>query len=93
VRILLLALVLAVVGCVALPLSALVLDGTDTGEDLIVPVQVLLTAALGAALGSVVLDRSRPPRRRALSGAGIGVLGALAGVVVFFLLLNGLDGA
>ena len=92
-RILLLVVVLAVVGCVALPLTAFVLDGTDTGESLIVPVQVLVTAALGAVLGGLVLDRSHTPRRRALTGAGIGVLGALVGVVVFFLLLSGLDGA
>ena len=94
-RILLLVVVLAVVGCVALPLGALVLDGTGTGtgENLIVPVQVLVTAAVGAALGSLVLDRSHAPRRRALTGAGLGVLGALAGLLVFFLLLDGLDGA
>jgi hypothetical protein len=93
VRILLLVVVLAVVGCVALPLSAFVLDGTDTGENLIVPVQVLVTAAVGAALGGLVLDRSQTGRRRAVVGAGVGVLGALVGVTVFFLLLNGLDGA
>ncbi|GAA4086839.1 hypothetical protein ACFFOS_23125 [Nocardioides kongjuensis] len=92
-RILLLLVVLAVVGCVALPLSALVLDGTDTGEDLVAPVQVLVTAAVGAALGHLVLDRSRPGRRRALVGAGVGVLGAAVALVVFFLLLNGLHGA
>lgn len=92
-RILILVVVLAVVGCLALPLSAFVLDGSDTGENLIVPVQVLVTAAVGALLGGVLLDRSHAPRRRALTGAAIGILGALAGVVVFFLLLNGLDGA
>ncbi|MBM7516908.1 hypothetical protein [Nocardioides nitrophenolicus] len=90
-RILLLLLALVVVGCVALPVSAFLLDGTDTGENLIVPVQVLVTAAVGAVLGSRLLASSS--RRRALTGAGLGVLGAAVGVGVFFLLLNGVDGA
>lgn len=90
-RILLLVLVLVVVGCVALPLSALVLDGTDTGENLIVPTQVLVTAAVGAAIGRLLLGPSA--QRPALTGAGLGILGALVGVAVFFLLLNGFDGA
>lgn len=90
-RILLLVVVLVVVGCVALPLSALVLDGTSTGENLVVPAQVLATAVVGAALGRLLLGPSS--QRPALTGAGLGVLGALVGVAVFFLLLNGFDGA
>ncbi|TNM50168.1 hypothetical protein FHP29_01165 [Nocardioides albidus] len=90
-RILLLVVALVVVGCLALPVSAFLLDGTDTGDDLILPVQVVVTAAVGAGLGRVLLDG--PSRRRALTGAGIGVLGALVGIAVFFVLLNGFDGA
>lgn len=92
-RILILVVVLAVVGCLALPLSAFFLDGSDTGEALIVPLQVVVTAAVGALLGRLVLDRSQPSRRRALTGVGLGVLGALVGIGVFFALLNGVDGA
>ncbi|MCR1784692.1 hypothetical protein KVF89_19270 [Nocardioides carbamazepini] len=92
-RTLVLVVVLVLVGCAALPLSALVLDGSDTGENLIVPVQVLLTTASGALLGRALLDRERPVRQRLLLGAGLGVVGALVGIVGFFLLLNGIDGA
>lgn len=92
-RILLLVVVLVVVGCLALPVSALLLDGTDIGENLVLPVQVVVTAAVGAALGRVLLDGDRPVGRRVLTGAAVGVLGALVGIAVFFLLLNGADGA
>ncbi|MDQ6523024.1 hypothetical protein RB608_05405 [Nocardioides sp. LHD-245] len=92
-RILPLFAALVVVGCVALPLGALVLDGSDSGENLVVPVQVLLTTAAGALLGRALLDRERPTRQRLLLGAGLGVVGALVGIVGFFLLLNGIDGA
>ncbi|WGX97391.1 hypothetical protein [Nocardioides sp. L-11A] len=92
-RILALFVALVVVGCVLLPLSAAVLDGSATGENLIIPVQLLLTAAVGAVLGRAVLAPERPARRRLLLGAGLGVAGALVGVAVFFLLLNGFDGA
>ncbi|MCX6399141.1 MAG: hypothetical protein NTX33_04315 [Propionibacteriales bacterium] len=92
-RTLLLAVALAVVGCVALPASAYFLDGTDTGENLILPVHAAVTALVGAGLGTAVLSRDHSGGRRALTGAGLGLLGALAGIVLFFLLLNGFDGA
>ncbi|WP_436697707.1 hypothetical protein [Nocardioides sp. BYT-33-1] len=104
-RILILFVVLVVVGCVALPLGAAVLDGSDTGEGLVVPAQILLTAAVGGLLGRVVLAAESPgipesPQgpgspagRPVLVGAVLGVAGALVGVAVFFLLLNGFDGA
>ncbi|WP_157514781.1 hypothetical protein [Nocardioides sp. J54] len=92
-RPLLVGAVMALVGCVLLPITAFVLDGTRTGEDLVLPVHVLLAAAIGAVLGSLALDPAWAPRRRALTGAGLGLLGAVVGLVLFFLLLNGFDGA
>ena len=95
-RILLLTVGLIVVGCLALPLTAAVLDGTATGEDLILPVYVAATVLVGAGLGVVVLPGG-PVRattsRRALTGAGLGLLGAAVAFVVFFLLISGFDGA
>lgn len=93
VRILLLTLVLLVVGVVALPVSAALLDGSETGEDLVVPIQILLTAAVGAGLGRALLGREPSARRAMLTGAGIGLLAALVGIAVFFWLLDGFDGA
>lgn len=92
-RVLLLGIALAVIGCVALPVSAYFLDGTDAGENLILPVHAAFTALIGAGLGVVVLLREQSTRRRALTGAGLGLLGAVIGLVLFFLLLNGFEGA
>lgn len=92
-RTLLLGIVLVVVGCVALPVSAYFLDGTDAGENLILPAHAAFTAVVGAVLGTVTLSRDHATRRRALTGAGLGLLGAAVGLVLFFLLLNGFDGA
>lgn len=92
-RVLLLGIALAVVGCIALPVSAYFLDGTDAGENLILPVHAAFTALVGAGLGVVALSRERSTRRRAVTGAGLGLLGAVVGLVLFFLLLNGFDGA
>ena len=88
-----LAALLLVLGCLALPLTASALDGSDTGENLIIPVQVTVTVLIGAALGAAMLPAGHPTARRALTGAALGLLGAAAGLVVFFLLLGGLDGA
>lgn len=92
-RVLLLGIALAVVGCIALPVSAYFLDGTDAGENLILPVHAAFTALVGAGLGVVALSREQSTRRRAVTGAGLGLLGAVVGLVLFFLLLNGFDGA
>ncbi|KRA38782.1 MULTISPECIES: hypothetical protein [unclassified Nocardioides] len=92
-RFLLLGIALVVVGCIALPVSAYFLDTTEIGENLILPVDAAFTALAGAVLGAAVLPREHSPRRRALVGAGLGLLGAVVGLVAFFLLLNGFDGA
>jgi hypothetical protein len=87
-------LVLLVLGVISLPLVASVLDGQGT-ENFILPVQLGLMALLGALAGWAVptLCGADATRRRgivvgALIGLGTGVLG----VVIFFLLLSGLDG-
>jgi hypothetical protein len=88
-------LVLLVLGVISLPLVASVLDGQGT-ENLVLPVQLGLMALLGGLAGWAVptLGGADATRRRgivvgALIGLGTGVLG----VVIFFLLLSGLDGA
>lgn len=92
-RTVLLGIALVVVGCIALPVSAYFLDETEVGENLILPVHAAFTALVGAGLGTAVLSRDHSPRRRALTGAGLGLVGAVVGLVLFFLLLNGFDGA
>ena len=52
-------------------------------------------AVIGALVGLAIrgLTGAETSGRRALSGAAIGVGMALLGVLIFFLLLNGFDGA
>lgn len=82
-------------GILSLPLTAAVLDGDGT-ENWIVPVQLVLMAGIGAA-AAVALPALAPEAattgRRALTGAGWGLLAALVGLAVFWLLLNGFGGA
>ena len=88
-------LVLLVLGVVSLPLVASVLDGEGT-ENWILPVQLLLMALVGAIVGSVRAPPGRggaSERRGVVVGAVIGVGAAVLGLLVFFLLLNGIDGA
>jgi MFS family permease len=88
-------LVLLVLGIVSLPLVASVLDGEGT-ENWILPVQLLAMAVIGALAGWLVpalggRDASR--RRGILIGAVLGVAAGVVGLVIFFLLLNGISGA
>jgi peptidoglycan/LPS O-acetylase OafA/YrhL len=88
-------LVLLVLGVVSLPLVASVLDGQGT-ENWILPVQLLLMALLGALAGLLVpslAGAGAGPRRGVLVGGAIGLGCAVLGVVIFFLLLNGISGA
>lgn len=82
-------------GILSLPLTAAVLDGGDT-ESWIVPVQLLLMAAIGAGV-ALALPGLAPGAattgRRALTGAAFGLLAALVGLLVFWLLLSGFGGA
>ena len=88
-------LVLLVLGLVSLPLVATVLDGVGT-ENWILPVQLVLMAALGALVGWLVpalAGRGATRRRGLLVGAAAGLGFAVLGLVLFFLLLNGISGA
>jgi hypothetical protein len=82
-------------GILSLPVVAAVLDGPST-ENWIIPVQLLAMAGIGAGAGvalPALAGAGAPTARRALIGAGLGVLAALVGVLVFWLLLNGFGGA
>ena len=87
--------VLLVLGVLTLPLVAAVLDGEGT-ENWIVPVQLALMALAGAAAGRLVrglagADSSRG--RAVVIGELIGVGAGVFGLVLFFLLISGIDGA
>ncbi|MDZ5662620.1 hypothetical protein SFC79_12670 [Nocardioides sp. S-58] len=87
--------VLLVLGMLSLPVSASLLDDQGT-ENWIVPVQLLAMALLGAAVTVALPGLAREGAstgRRAMTGAWWGLLAALVGVVVFWLLLNGFEGA
>jgi len=82
-------------GILSLPVVAYFLDG-EGQENWIIPVQLAAMALLGAVVGSILpgiagssATRSRARVVGALVGIGMGVLA----VVIFFLLLNGFDGA
>jgi hypothetical protein len=82
-------------GILSLPLAALAFDG-EGSENFILPVQLGGMAVLGAAVGYLLpgLAGDAASRRRAAwVGAGVALLLAVLGVVCFFLLLNGFDGA
>jgi hypothetical protein len=86
---------LVLLGMVSLPFVASVLDGEGT-ENWILPVQLLLMALVGAAVGRAVpalAGEGAGARRRVVVGALVGLAGAVLGLVVFFLLLSGLQGA
>lgn len=82
---------LLVLGVLALPLVAWVLDGEGT-ENLIIPVDLVLMAVLGALVWRI-LPSEDGTARRLLVGAGIGLACALVGLAVFFVLLSGTGGA
>ena len=82
-------------GIVSLPLAALLLDDEGT-ENYIVPAQLVWMAVVGAVVGLVLpglAGADASPRRAAWVGALVGVGTAVVGVVIFFLLLSGFDGA
>jgi hypothetical protein len=82
---------LLVLGVLALPLLASVLDGEGT-ENLIIPLDLVVMAVLGALVWRA-LPGSMPSGRALAVGAGVGVVAALFGLLVFFVLLNGFSGA
>jgi len=82
-------------GIMSLPLAALALDGEGT-ENFILPAQLGAMAVFGAVVGYLLpglAGSTATNRRAAWVGVAVGLLLALLGVVVFFLLLNGFDGA
>lgn len=89
---------LLVLGVLALPLLAAVLDGGST-ENLIIPLDLVVMAVVGALVWRAVpAPATAGPsmadgRRTMLVGAAAGVAAALFGLLVFFLLLSGFDGA
>jgi hypothetical protein len=86
---------LLVTGVMSLPVSAALFDGEGT-ENWIVPVQLLVMAAIGAGLAVALPALARegsPTGRRAMTGVWWGLLAAFVGVLVSWLLLNGLGGA
>jgi hypothetical protein len=84
---------LLVAGVVFLPLSAAFLDDQGS-ENWILPVDVALVAVFGGVLGAALPGFvSGSTRRRVVVGAAYGVAAAAVGVLVFFLLLSGFDGA
>jgi hypothetical protein len=88
-------LVLLIAGMLSLPLAAYFLD--DRGaENWIVPVQLLVMAAIGAGVAVALPALARAGAttgRRALTGVWWGLLAAVVGVLVFWLLLSGFGGA
>ena len=71
------------------------LDG-EGSENWIIPVAVLVMAVLGAVVGWLLPGVAGPDatqQRGALIGAVVGVVMLVLGIVVFFLLLSGFDGA
>ena len=87
--------VILVDGVLSLPVTAAFLDGGST-ENLILPVQLAGTTAIGAMVGYALpgLAGAGATRGRgAAVGAGVGFAAAVVGLLIFFLLLNGFDGA
>ena len=84
-------LVLLVAGILSLPLSAALFDG-EGSENWILPVALVVMAAIGAGLSfglPALAGETATAGRRALVGAGWGVLASVVGVLVFWVLLNG----
>ena len=88
-------LILLVLGIFSLPVTAYFFDD-EGSENWIVPVAVLLMAVLGAIVGSMLpglAGSGATQQRGALIGAAVGVAMLVLGIVVFFLLLSGFEGA
>jgi len=88
-------LVMLFVGMLSLPVAAFLLDDRRS-ENWIVPVQLLVMAAIGAGVTLALPALARAGAstgRRALTGAWWGLLAAFVGVLVFWLLINGFRGA
>lgn len=88
--------VLAIAGILSLPLAALMLDGSSSTDNLIIPFQLLVMALIGAGLARWLPALARPGEptaTRLLIGAAWGLLAAVIGLTIFWFLLNGFGGA
>jgi hypothetical protein len=87
-------LLLLVAGIFSLPVVAYFFDDPGT-ENWIIPIQLALMAGLGALVGRLLpgLAGTNRSSRPAVVGAVIGIVMAVIGIVIFFLLLNGISGA
>lgn len=85
---------LVVAGILSLPIAAAAFEH-EASENWIIPVQLGGMAVIGAVVGLAIpgLTGAGSSGRRALIGALMGMGLALVGVLIFFLLLNGFDGA
>jgi hypothetical protein len=82
-------------GIMSLPLAALAFDG-EGSENFILPAQLGGMAVVGAVVGYLLpgLGGATATHRQSVwVGVGVGLLFAVLGVILFFLLLNGFDGA
>ena len=88
-------LVLLVAGVLSLPVAAVFFDG-ESSENWMLPVQVGGMAVVGALVGLATPALARDgvaTGRRVLFGVLLGLLAAVIGIALFFLLLSGFDGA
>ena len=86
---------LLVAGVVSLPVAATFIDG-EGNENFILPAQLAGMAIVGAVVGYLLpglAGDAASTREAVWVGVGVGLLLAVLGVLVFFLLLSGFDGA
>ena len=87
--------ILLAIGVFSLPVSALFLDG-EGNENWILPAAFVAMGVIGAIVGSLlpgVAGSHASTSRARVVGAVIGMGMVVLGTLVFFLLLNGFDGA
>ena len=87
--------ILLAAGILSLPLAAAFLDD-EGNENLILPAQLVGMAVVGAIVGYLfpgLAGADATTRRAVWVGVGVALLLAVLGVLVFFLLLSGFDGA
>jgi hypothetical protein len=87
--------ILLAAGILSLPLAATFLDG-EGNENFILPAQLGGMAVVGAVVGYLLpglAGATATTRRAVWVGVGVALLLAVLGVLVFFLLLSGFDGA
>ena len=88
-------LILVVAGILSLPVAAAFFDG-EGSENWILPAQLLGMAVVGAIVGRLLpglAGEGATAGRATWVGAAAGLGAAVVGLVLFFLLLNGFDGA